>query len=103
MDHDGPELDEDEQQQVREFLKWEDEGEQVVRDGLLTVSSYIPEGKGSEGRERGRRGPESIRRWGGRRERRRGWERSIDDGVCVMFYIPMDDAVLDGSSKSNHP
>ena len=34
VDHDGPELDEDEEQEIGEFLKWEDEGEEMVRDGL---------------------------------------------------------------------
>ena len=34
MDHDRPELDEDEEKQVGELLEGEDEGEEVVWDGL---------------------------------------------------------------------
>ena len=34
MDHDCPELDEDEEDEVGEFLEGEDEGEEVVWDGL---------------------------------------------------------------------
>jgi hypothetical protein len=34
VDHDCPELDEDEEGEVGEFLEGEDEGEEVVGDGL---------------------------------------------------------------------
>lgn len=46
VDHDGPELDEDEEGEVGEFLEGEYEGEEVVWDGL-NVSQRI----GIRGRE----------------------------------------------------
>lgn len=39
VDHDGPELDEDEEEEVVEFLEGEDEGEEVVWHGLTGVSN----------------------------------------------------------------
>ena len=39
VDHDGPELDEDEEGEVGEFLEGEDEGKEVVWDGLNVSKS----------------------------------------------------------------
>lgn len=48
MDHDGPELDEDEEEEVTEFLEGEEEGEEVVGDGLQNVSLFWGRGRTCE-------------------------------------------------------
>lgn len=49
VDEDGPDVDEDEEDHVGEFLEWEEEGEEVVRDGLGEAINGVESVRG-EGR-----------------------------------------------------
>src|SRR5271168_3584066 len=96
VDHDGPELDEGEEEKVGEFMKREDEGEEVIGYGLHHSQTCLEGGRGrwgGGGKGEQRRGGGGGGGGGGRR----GWEQSIDGEICGMFYTPMDDGVLDES------